>query len=143
MNTDMEKAIGSATSQNNAGSGPARHQAAEEALSHQARETTTIISTSPRTSSMSFYPSRIKDMSKPSCPNSTSMPRETSRTGEWAQILPKLSECIRKAINSTPTTAKDRNSTSTPQVVPQEHRIRHHEDPPKDIFSHPQITLAH
>ena len=40
-------------------------------------------------------------MSKTSCHNSTSMPRETSRTNTGAHRVPKQSICIPKAINST------------------------------------------
>ena len=71
------------------------------------------------------------------------MTRETSRPGTGAQIPPKLAKCIPKAINSTPTTDKKINATIIHQVGPQEHHTWNHEDRPKDIFSHPQITLAH
>ena len=82
-------------------------------------------------------------MSKPSCPNSTSMIREISRPGTGAHRQTKLTKCVPKAINSTPTTAKQKNASNTPQVVPKEHHTWNHEDPPKDVFSHPQITLLH
>ena len=41
-NTALEKSSASVTIQKTTGSGPAPHQAAEEALIHQARETATI-----------------------------------------------------------------------------------------------------
>ena len=70
------------------------------------------------------------------------MPRETISPSTGAQRLTKLSKFIPKAINSTPTTSKQSNAPNTPQLGPKEHRIWHNEDPNKDIFSHPQITLA-
>ena len=82
-------------------------------------------------------------MPKPSCTNSTSMSRETSRSGTGAQILPKISKCIPKDINSTPNTAKQINAPSTSQLCPQEQRTWNHDECPKEKFSHPQNTLAH
>ena len=136
INTALVKASGSATRQKTTGSGLVPLQLTEGSLGHQARETATRIWTSPRTSTLDFYPSRIEAMSKPSCTNSASMPRETSRPEIVAQRLPKISKCIPKAINSTPTTDKQINAPSTPLVGPQENLIWHHEDPPKNIFSH-------
>ena len=63
--------------------------------------------------------------------------------GTGAQRPPKLPKYIPKAIKSIPTTANQINAPSITQVGPQEHRIWHHEEPPEDIFSHPQITLVH
>ena len=80
-NTAPEKSSGSATIQKTTGSGPASHQEAKEALSHQVKEAATRSLPSPRTSRMAFYPSRTKLMSKPFYPNSISISRETSRPG--------------------------------------------------------------
>ena len=72
-------------------------------------------------------------MSKPSCPNSTSMLREISRHGTGEQIPPKLAKCIPKTINSIPTTTKQSNSPRTTQVVLQDNCTCHHEELPKDF----------
>ena len=91
-NTTMAKDNGSTTIQKTTGSGPVPHQLVEEVLKHQVRETATRIWPSPRTSNLAFLISRTKEISKPSCSNSTLMPRETSRPGTVAQRLKNWAE---------------------------------------------------
>ena len=69
--------------------------------------------------------------------------REMSRPGTGEQRLPKLSECISKAIKYTPTTLKKRDATGNTQMGPQEHLIRNHEYPPKGHVTHTKCTLIH
>ena len=66
-----------------------------------------------------------------------------STPGTGAQRLPQLSNFTPKAINSTPTTAKQSNTPGINKMVPQEHLTCNHEDTPKDHVSHPKIYLIH
>ena len=92
---------------------------------------------------MAFWSSRTKVMSKTSCPNSISMPRETIRPKIGTRRLPQFKRCIPKATNYNPTTAKQINATCIPQVALQEHITWRHEDPHKDLFTHDQLTIVH
>ena len=65
-----------------------------------------------------------------------------SRTRTNARRLPQLSNCIPTAINSTPTTYKQRNDPGTPQVGPQENLTWIHKYPPKGHVPHSQLTLV-
>ena len=58
---------------------------------------------------------------------------EISRPRTGIHRLPKLSNCIPKAINYTPTTAKQSNALITPQVGLHKHRTWHHEEPNNDL----------
>ena len=69
-NTVLDRTNNSVTSQKIDGIRPAYHQAVEESLIHQARETTTRIRPLLITPRLDFWASRTKVISKPSCPNS-------------------------------------------------------------------------
>ena len=71
------------------------------------------------------------------------MPRETIRPRKVAWRLIFLSKCIPKAINYTPTTTNQSNTPEITPVGPQEHPQWHHEEPPKYIAPHLQITIIH
>ena len=71
------------------------------------------------------------------------MPRETSRPGTGDRILPQLSKCIPKSINSTPPTDYHIRAPGITQMGHQEHLTWNHLGPPKDHFLHPKLTLIH
>ena len=69
------------------------------------------------------------------------MPKENSKPGIGSRRIPQLLNCTPKAINSTPTTSKQRNTPVIFQILPQEHLSWNHKVPPKDHFTHPKLTL--
>ena len=142
-NTALTNATGSITSQKTMVSGPVPHQAAKKALIQQARETVTRSWPSLRTSIMFFCSSNTKLIPKPSCTSSSYIPMEKIRPGTGSWRLTQLSKCTPKFTNSTPTTSNKSYSLGNPQVGPQEHFTWHNEEPPNDLFTHPQLNLVH